>query len=103
MSNIRDLEVALRLTQAMLDAARAEDWDRLVELEAVRRGHITAAFGGAVAGADAPAFAELAQRILVLDRQVVALGEQGRLSLAETLSRLQTGQRARVAYAAGGR
>lgn len=103
MSNIRDLEVALRLTQAMLDAARAEDWDRLVELEAVRRGHITTAFDGAVTGADAPIFAEVAQRILALDRQVVALGEQGRLSLAETLSRLQTGQRARVAYAAGGR
>jgi len=103
MSSIRDLEVALRLTQAMLDAARAEDWDRLIELEAVRRGHITVAFEGAVAGADAPAYAEIAQQILALDRQVVALGEQGRLSLAQALSHLQTGQRARVAYAAGGR
>jgi hypothetical protein len=103
MSNIRDLDVALRLTQAMLEAARAEDWDRLVELEAVRRGHIAKAFEGTVTGPDAPAFADVAQRILALDRQVVALGEQQRLSLAEALSQLQTGRRARVAYAAGGR
>ena len=101
MSDVHDLETALRLTEAMLKAARAQDWDRLVELEAVRRGHITHAFVGSVSGEDAPVFAEIAQQILALDRELARLGEEGRLSLAEALSHVRTGVRARKAYAAG--
>jgi hypothetical protein len=101
MSDIHDLETALRLTEAMLEAARGQDWDRLVELEAVRRGHIATAFKGSVSGDDAPVFAEIAQQILSLDRELVRLGEEGRLSLAEALSRIQAGTRARKAYALG--
>ena len=101
VSELHDLETALRLTEAMLEAGRAQDWDRLVELEAVRRGHIASAFAGSVSGRDAPAFADLARRILALDREVVRLGEEGRMSLAQAISRLQTGDRARKAYAAG--
>ena len=103
MSNLRDLEDALGLTRAMLEAAHAGDWDHLVELEAERRAHIAAAFEGLVTGPDAPLFAEIAHSILALDRQVVALGEQGRVSLAEALSQLRVGRQAQVAYAAGGR
>jgi len=101
MSNLRDLETALVLTEAMLRTAREADWDRLVELETVRRQHIGAAFAERVAGHEAPLFAQVAQRILSLDRELIALGEEGRLSLAEALGQLQAGRRAQTLYRAG--
>lgn len=101
MANLRDLETALVLTEAMLQTAREEDWDRLVELEAVRRAHIGAAFSGPLSGPGAPQFAAFAQRILALDRELIALGEQGRRSLGEALTELRAGRRARAAYVAG--
>jgi hypothetical protein len=100
MSDVHELERALRLTESMLEAARSGDWEQVSELERERRAHVQSAFEGPVSGGDAPVFAELAQRILTLDRELVAAGEQGRLTLAEALARLHNGQRAAQAYAA---
>jgi hypothetical protein len=101
MSDIRDLETALRLTESMLDAARAEDWDRLVDLERERHGHISSAFSAPLCGADAPRFAEIAQQILTIDRELVRIGEHGRVSLGEALAQVRAGRRAERAYALG--
>lgn len=100
MSDLARLETALELTERMLETARAQDWERLTDLEAARRQHLQEAFTGKVSGAEAPAFAALAQQILALDRELIAAGEQERVTLGEALARLESGRRAKRAYAA---
>jgi hypothetical protein len=101
MSDIRELEAALGLTETMLEAARAEDWERVTQLETSRQACVRAAFSGTVAAADAPVLAGLAQRILALDGELAHLGEGGRLTLFQALKTVQVGRRAQRAYGAG--
>jgi hypothetical protein len=101
MSDIRELEAALGLTETMLNAARAEDWERVAELETRRQACVQAAFAAPVGAADAPVVAGLARQILALDGELVSRGEGGLLTLSEALRKVQVGRRAQKAYAAG--
>lgn len=88
------LPLALELTRAMLEAARAGDWDRLIALEAERHPLVMQPV------ANGPDSLRLLGELLALDRELYALISQARDAAGE---QWQAGQdRARAIAAYGG-
>jgi len=85
----------------MLDAARKESWDALVELEQTRRPLVSQC-----AEPDAslsPEIAEILREVMAIDAQVVALSEQARDAVGAELQGLQKGRKATDAYSTSSR
>lgn len=91
-------EKLLVLTQAMLAAAEQRDWDRLAELEAERSRLVAACFDPSHSSVDANAMVGCIRRMLDLDRQVIAIAEDGLRDIADELAGIERGRRARRAY-----
>jgi flagellar protein FliT len=91
-----------KTTQRMLEAARAGEWDRLVELEAARRdliGAVTAesvSFGPLAAEKDA-----LIQAVLEADREITALTRAWMDEMNEVLASVHAQRRLERAYHGG--
>ena len=95
------LDEALALSAAMLEAARAQDWIAVANLEAAR----SALLRDALEGSARPSAAELATalpKILDCDRALIELGEAARTEISAKLLEFRQGQRARVAYSDSG-
>ncbi len=97
-SRTRSLEGALRQTHDMLAAARGEDWDRLIELEAERGTAIECAFAPPVPVDEVETLLELARRILVADKELIALSRKGSAVFLDELRKITRGRRASEAY-----
>lgn len=87
-----------RLSGEMRDAARAQDWDRLTELEDRRRGALAHLFAGAPPTCERARLVEAIRRVLEIDREVIARGETGRQEAATALGDLDRGRRGIAAY-----
>ena len=95
----RQLAEILDLSLAMLDQARAGDWERLLELEARRRDRVAECFREPAAVEEAAAVADALRRILVVNQEITELGEAHRNTLGANLQSFGTARKARKAYA----
>ena len=98
-SRPRQLADILDLSLAMLDRARAGDWEGLEAREAQRRGLVTECFREPAAAAEAAAVADALQRILVVNQEITELAEAHRNALGASLQGFGTGRKAHKAYA----
>jgi len=87
------LELALQLTRSMLAAAQAQDWSRLIELEAEREPLLLRRHAS-----DPDSLARL-DEILAYDRQLQAIVGRARDSAAEQWQQETDRARAIAAYA----
>jgi len=92
-----DWEQVIELSEQMLQTTQAEDWDKLEQIEEERRTLIYASTPPSDAEGRAEVL-QVIQKILELDRQVIALCEKGQQALAEKIRSLRIGARARNAY-----
>jgi len=83
----------LALSEEMLAAAKAAEWDRLVSLEKTRLPLFQQVFAQGVAGK-----AGLARQVLALDEQTKSLAEAGMPALRDALVKLRNSGRASSAY-----
>jgi len=95
---VDSLQQAFDLTREMLSAARRDEWQRVVELDARRQPLLQAAFREPIPPSTAGATASLARRVHALNEELVYLGESGRTSVSQALAQLSRGRRARAAY-----
>jgi hypothetical protein len=91
------LSELLSLTVAMLDSARAQDWASVANLEATRAVLLHEVFEQN--GQYTPEqLADLAQQLLVSDRELINLGTQARAAIADKLTETRQLRRAHDAY-----
>jgi len=69
----QELCLILELSNAMLEASLAGDWDALIEHEAKRRPCMEAYFQTGVTGHEVMDVVEAVRRIIEIDQQIVAL------------------------------
>ena len=95
------LDEILALSASMLEAARAQDWVGVANLEVARDALLKAVFEGT----DRPApetLTAVAQRLLESDRELIELGEQARGEFAAALGQMRQARRAQAAYSETG-
>ena len=92
------IESLLVLTRSMLDAADAQKWDILAELETRRVGIISEIFAAPPSQRDAGRLAACLQQVLTLDRRIIDQGEAGLRELAGKLAEFDHGRRVQGAY-----
>ena len=85
-------------TNAMLQAAKVGDWERVRSLEGVRRPILMAMLDHPVAEEHATAIADNLEDILNMDAEVMALGQTQMDHIESRLLRLNKGQQAANAY-----
>jgi len=91
----------LKLTQTMLSVAEAGDWEEVAKLE-VQRQAVLRKYDAAIkstgvqTGMDATA--KDLREVLLLNKRMLALGEQVRSDLAKSMSGLRQGRNAVNAY-----
>jgi hypothetical protein len=93
------LEQILDLSLAMLDSARAGNWDELVAREQERRALVAECFRVPATPAEAPRVAAALQRILVVNDELAELTISQRDVLGANLHGFGTARKAQKAYA----
>lgn len=96
IDNVANLRV---LTQQLLEAARAEDWEAAAEIEDTRRPLLYAVFGQVQVGTHVQHRA-LLNEVLAADQEIIALAQQRRVELADLLRQTGNGRAALKAYGA---
>ena len=94
----QDLRQVMAISRTMLEKAREESWDDVFVLEAERSELIRLFFSEPVQQEYAEAVAAGIQSIMVIDRDIMALGALKRLDLAQTLQAMDQGKKAVKAY-----
>jgi len=95
---VQDLRQVMAISRTMLEKAREESWDDVFVLEAERSELIRLFFSEPVQQEYAEAVAAGIQSIMVIDRDIMALGALKRLDLAQTLQAMDQGKKAVKAY-----
>lgn len=95
---VQDLQQVMAISRTMLEKAREESWDDVFVLEAERSELIRLFFSEPVQQEYAEAVAAGIQSIMVIDRDIMALGALKRLDLAQTLQAMDQGKKAVKAY-----
>lgn len=97
MSDITPSAELLNLTQAMLLAAEAADWDEVGKIE-LRRQAVLMKFqleiSDAIASRSFDVAAELIHRVLSINERIMDMGQQAKLEVAEAIKRLSLGYKA---------
>jgi hypothetical protein len=75
-SRLRDWDSILLRTREMLEAANAGDWDRVVDLEALRREEIAHFFAAGVAAYETARVRQGIQEILDSDRELLTMSQR---------------------------
>jgi len=100
MGRLQDWERILSHTREMRKAAVAEDWERVVLLEAERREEIARFFRAGVADYERVHVRQGIQEILESDRQLLAMSQQQKSQRSADILQLRRGVRGRTAYQA---
>ena len=95
---VQDLRQVMAISRTMLEKAREESWDDVFVLEAERSKLIRLFFSEPFQQEYAEAVAAGIQAIMVIDRDIMALGALKRLDLAQTLQAMDQGKKAVKAY-----
>lgn len=93
-----DWQQIAAMSQAILAAAQANDWDAVSALEPQRRTLMEAFFAYPVGVADADAVAQGIREVLDVDREVMVLCQQTKDALSQQMGQLTQGRRAEAAY-----
>ncbi len=88
----------LALSQTMLDLARAEDWDALPQQESLRRTLIAKFFAEKPDVNTAAVIEQAIRKLLVMDKEILALGVQAKNAVGEQINQLSTGHKVSKAY-----
>jgi hypothetical protein len=106
MISLNDLpdwqELAWRLqtlSQEMLELAKADDWESVMEREAQRRKLIENLFGQTLPCGLSPAIETCIREVLAYDSKVLALGRMALAGFGQQLQALAQGRKANLAYA----
>lgn len=91
-------EEILANTRGMLAAATADDWDRVVALEAERRARIKGFFAAAVAPYESAWVRDGIQEILESDRKLLAMSQDRKQDRSRRVVELRRGSAANDAY-----
>jgi Flagellar protein FliT len=94
----QDLQQLIALSQAMLEKAREDSWDDVVDLEAERNELIELFFLEPVQQECAEAVAVGIQAIIAMDVDIMELGALKKLDLVEILQKMEMGKKAVQAY-----
>jgi len=94
----RQLAEIIGLSKEMLAKARDHDWERVTELEVVRKTLVVNCFQQSTAGQDVPEVAAAIQEILRLNQDVSELGRQYQEELVGEIHTNNIGRAARAAY-----
>ena len=96
----QQLSVISSITMQMLDKAKNDDWQAVIELESKRTALIADFFRIPVAGGEAPAVAHYINKVLEIDKQLIELGNKQCHHLRESLQKINQGKRAMKVYTA---
>jgi len=88
----------LQFSEHMLTAARADEWERVVELDAQRSAIIQSFFQQPVSPAESAVVGDGIRRILEQDREIQQLGRERQRFLMSELDGLKKNKRAVAAY-----
>lgn len=88
----------IALTRSMLDAAHAQRWETVAELDAQRAALLARALAVETASAEHKWLAAPIKHLLALNRQLVALGEGQLCDVERQLQNIALGRRAEQMY-----
>lgn len=94
----RQLDDILELSRGLVSMAQQGEWQRVMELERLRRDRLLRCFACSVSVAEAALVATAIRRIAEYDLSLNNLVREARASVAAELQRLRNGQRAVRAY-----
>ena len=94
----KDLQFLITLSQAMLEKAREDSWDDVVNLEAERSGLIELFFLGSVQEEYAEVVAGGIRAILAMDIDIMELGTLKKLDIVQILQKMEMGKKVVQAY-----
>jgi hypothetical protein len=86
------------LSEAMLDDARAGQWDRLPQNESERQRMVWSFFAEPLGPFEAELHAEGLSRILEISQELTRLASEQRSALADEMDQLRRGRSAAAAY-----
>jgi hypothetical protein len=95
---VKDLQCLITLSQAMLEKAREDSWDDVVNLEAERSGLIELFFLESVQEEYAEMVAGGIRAILAMDIDIMELGTLKKLDIVQILQKMEMGKKAVQAY-----
>ena len=93
-----DWNNVLAISRAMLACARCDDWERVTELEAQRRLKLAAVFEDRPGQADMVGTVNHIQELLVIDKEIIHLGEDRRNHIGMQLRRIRKADSMRSTY-----
>ena len=94
----KDLQCLITLSQAMLEKAREDSWDDVVNLEAERSGLIELFFLESVQEEYAEMVAGGIRAISAMDIDIMELGTLKKLDIVQILQKMEMGKKAVQAY-----
>ena len=94
----KDLQFLITLSQAMLEKAREDSWDDVVNLEAERSGLIELFFLESVQEEYAEMVAGGIRAISAMDIDIMELGTLKKLDIVQILQKMEMGKKAVQAY-----
>jgi len=94
----KDLQFLITLSQAMLEKAREDSWDDVVNLEAERSGLIELFFLESVQEEYAEMVAGGIRAILAMDIDIMELGTLKKLDIVQILQKMEMGKKVVQAY-----
>jgi hypothetical protein len=86
------------LTQLLVEQIRAEDWDAASALEIERRKALELFFADPIPESEQAHVRESVERLLELDRHIIAKAQEQRDEVVAKLNELRTAMRAQAAY-----
>jgi hypothetical protein len=98
MDKIQASQQLVSLSQSMLEKARSDCWDDVCVLETDRNELIKIFFLEPIQQAHMAAIAANIQSIIAIDQDLISLGLQKKLELAEILRTMEQGKKAVKAY-----
>jgi len=84
----------------MLEKAKINDWEAVIDLESQRTALIADFFSNPVSGQEIPAVAHYIKKILEFDKQLIELGDKECHQLKKNLQKINHGKHAMKVYTA---
>ncbi|MDP1774112.1 MAG: flagellar protein FliT [Methylobacter sp.] len=94
----QDIQQLVALSRTMLEKAREDSWDDVVDLEAERSGLIEAFFSEPVQQEYAETVEAGIRSIIAIDIDIMELGAQKKIDLVGILQKMDQGKKAVLAY-----
>ena len=98
LTQVQQIQSILKLSNQMMDAARARNWEALEHMESERQELLADIFSMPIADNEIQDVSQGIQQVLELNQQIMAMGRGGRQEIAAEINRFNLGRRAKQAY-----